>query len=271
MNRPALCLAVALAALLTGCAGEKLRERPPRAQQVIDLGQQGQAAYFKGDLPRAARLFGQALTDAMRIEDSEGVAVMSINLARVTREPGDSAGALKILDAVSPWHRGKLSARTAQELDLLAAVLLADLDRRDEALLRLQALRERCQAACETAIGMDSLQARLLLEKADPGGAVGLATAAITRFRGHGNQLELANLFRVQGEAHLALGDFQAARQSMETALGLDKSLGQPAKIAQDLEALARAALAAGDMAAHAGYLARLNEVRQARAGNTAR
>ena len=251
MNRPALCLAVALAALLTGCAGEKLRERPPRAQQVIDLGQQGQAAYFKGDLPRAARLFGQALTDAMRIEDSEGVAVMSINLARVTREPGDSAGALKILDAVSPWHRGKLSARTAQELDLLAAVLLADLDRRDEALLRLQA--------------------RLLLEKADPGGAVGLATAAITRFRSHGNQLELANLFRVQGEAHLALGDFQAARQSMETALGLDKSLGQPAKIAQDLDALARAALAAGDMAAHAGYLARLNEVRQARAGNTAR
>ena len=257
-----------LALLLAGCATEKIRERPPRAQQVIDLGQQGQSAYAKGDLPRAARLFEQALRDAMRIEDSEGVAIMSINLARIARESGESARALKILDAVSPWHRGNLTAMTAQEMDLLAAVLLSDLDRRDEALARLQALRDRCQAACETAIGIDSLQARLLLENGDAGNAVQLAGAAIARFRTHDNQLELANLFRVQGEAHLALGDFQAALKSLESALGMDKSLGQPAKIAQDLEALARAALAAGDGAAHAAFLARLNEVRQAQAAN---
>ena len=256
---------------LIGCAGEKVRERPPRAQQVIDLGTQGQAAYAKGDLPRAGRLFEQALADAMRIEDSEGVAVMSINLARVAREAGESARALKILDAVSFWHRGNLAAKTVHEMDLLGAVLLADLDRRDEALARLQALRERCQAACETAIGIDSLQARLLLEKGDAGNAVQLASAAIERFRSNANQLELANLFRVQGEAHLALGDFQAALKSLESALSIDKSLGQPAKIAQDLEALARSALAAGDKAAHAGYLARLEEVRQARGGKTSR
>lgn len=255
-----------LAMLLAGCAGEKVKERPPRAQQVVDLGQQGQSAYAKGDLPRAARLFEQALTDAMRIEDSEGVAVMSINLARIARESGESAAAMKILEGVSPWHRGNLGARTAQEMYLLTAVLLADLDRRDDALARLQALRDRCQAACETAIGIDSLQARLLLEQGDAGNAVQLAGAAIARFGNHGNQLELANLFRVQGEAHLALGDSRAALKSLESALGMDKSLGQPAKIAQDLEALARAALAAGDGAAHAAYLARLNEVRQARA-----
>lgn len=264
--KPVACLILAL--MLAGCAAEKIKERPPRAQQVIDLGTQGQAAYAKGDLPRAGRLFEQALADAMRIEDSEGVAVMSINLARIARESGESARALKILEAVSPWHRGNLGARTAQEMDLFAAVLLSDLDRRDEALARLQALRDRCQAACETAIGIDSLQARLLLEKGAAGNAVQLASAAIARFRSHGNQLELANLFRVQGEAHLALGDFQAALKSLESALGIDKSLGQPAKIAQDLESLAHAALAAGDGAAHAAYLARLNEVRQARTAN---
>ncbi|MDO8788597.1 MAG: hypothetical protein Q7J42_11055 [Sulfuritalea sp.] len=258
--------ALILAVVLTGCAGEKVRERPPRAQQVIDLGQQGQSAYAKGDLPRAARLFEQALTDAMRIEDSEGVAIMSINLARVARESGESARALKMLEAVSPWHRGNLTARTTQEMDLLAAVLLSDLERRSDALARLQALRDRCQIVCETAIGIDSLQARLLLEGGDAGNAVQLAGAAIARFGDHSNHLELANLFRVQGEAHLALGDFQLALKSLESALGMDKSLGQPAKIAQDLEALARAALAAGDGAAHAAYLARLHEVRQARA-----
>ena len=256
----AACLLVA--AMLAGCAGEKLKERPPRAQQVIDLGQQGQAAYFKGDLPRAARLFERALADAMRIEDSEGVAVMSINLARVSRESGNSAGALKLLDAVSPWHRSNTLPKTAQEMDLLAAVLLSDLERRDEALARLQALRERCLAACATAVGMDSLQARLLLEKGDAGEAAKVAATAIDRFRGHVNQLELANLFRVRGEAQLALGDFQAARQTFEQALAIDKSLSQPAKIAQDLEGLARTALAAGDMAAHAGYVARLEDVR---------
>jgi len=261
--RLAACLV--LAVLLAGCAGEKIRERPPRAQQVIDLGQQGQAAYFKGDLPRAARLFGQGLTEAMRIEDSEGVGVMSINLARISRESGDSAGALATLEAVSPWHRGNLAIRTRQEMDLLAAVLLSDLAQRDEALRRLQALREQCAATCEIAIGIDSLQARLLLEKGQAAASVRLAQAAIERFRSHGNPLEVANLFRVEGEAHLALANYPAARQALESALGIDKSLGLPAKIAQDLEALARNALAAKDMPAHAGYLARLEEVRQAR------
>jgi tetratricopeptide (TPR) repeat protein len=260
---------LAVTVMLAGCAGENIKERSPRAQQVINLGRQGQAAYLKGDLPRAALLFKQALADAMHIEDSEGVAVMSINLARVSRDSGNSASALKLLDAVSPWHRSNLSARAAQELDLLAAVLLSDLDRRDEALTRLQMLRDKCQARCELAIGMDSLQARLTLEKGEPGSSAQLATAAIARFRDHGNQLELANLFRVQGEARLALGDFEAARQSLESALGIDKSLSQPAKIAQDLEALARSALAAKDTAAHAGYMARLEEVRRARIGHT--
>jgi tetratricopeptide (TPR) repeat protein len=267
--RAVVCLLLAIS--LGGCAGEKVKERPPRAQQVIDLGQQGQVAYSKGDLPRAARLFDRALTDAMRIEYSEGVAIMSINLARVTRETGDSAGALKLLDAVSPWHRSNIAARTAQEMDLLVAVLLTDVKRRDEALTRLLALRERCNAACETAIGIDSLQARVLLEKDDAASAVQVAGAAIDRFRAHGNQLEVANLFRVQGEAYLALGNFPAARQSMENALSIDKSLSQPAKIEQDLEALVRYAMAAKDMAAHAGYLARLEEVRLARKGKTAR
>ena len=266
-----LAPALALALVLAACAGEKVKERPPRAQQVIDLGRQGQAAYHKGDLPRAARLFEQALTDALRIEDSEGVAVMSINLARVSRESGDSARALNGLEAISPWHRGNIAAGTGREIALLGAVLLSDLGRSEEALARVQALREQCQSSCEMAIGIDSLQARLLLEKGDAGSAARLATAAIARFGAHANQLELANLLRVQGEARLVLGDFPAAKQAMEHALSIDKALGQPAKIAQDLEALARGALAAGDMAAHAGYLARLEEVRQARAGRTAR
>lgn len=264
-------LVLALALVLAACAGEKIRERPPRAQQVIDLGRQGQAAYHKGDLPRAARLFEQALTDALRIEDSEGVAIMSINLARVWRESGGSPRALAMLEAVSPWHRGNVTAATGQEMDLLAAVLLSDLGRQDEAVARVQALRERCQSSCIMAIGIDSLQARLLLEKGDAGSAAELATTAIARFGAHANQLELANLLRVQGEARLALGDFPAARQSLDNALGIDKSLAQPTKIAQDLDALARVALAAGDIAAHAGYLARLEELRQARAGGTAR
>ena len=270
MSRLALYLVYALAVMLiTGCAGEKIKERPSRVQQVIDQGRQGQAAFFKGDMSRAGRLFEFALTDAMRIEDSEGIAVMSINLARVSRESGASERALKILEAVSPWHRSSISARTAQEMDLLTAVLLSDLGRRDEALARLQELRDRCQSACELVIGMDSLQARLMLEKGDASGAVHRATAAIASFRSHGNQIELANLFRVQGEAHLALGDFDVARQSLESALGIDKSLGQPAKIAQDLEALARNALAAKDTPAHTGYMARLEEVRRAQIVHT--
>jgi tetratricopeptide (TPR) repeat protein len=263
--------AVLLGLGLGGCAGGALRDRPPRELKVIELGRQGQAAYLRGDLERAGRLFEQALGDARRIEDSEGVAVMSVNLARVRREAGDSSKALATLEAVAPWHRGHIAAATGQEMDLLAAVLQSDLGRPDEALGRVQALREQCQSSCAMAIGIDSLQARLLLEKGDPGAAARLATTAIARFGAHANRLELANLFRLQGEANLALGDFPAARQSLGHALDIDKSLAQPTKIAQDLDALARSALAAGDMAAHAGYLARLEEVRQARADRSSR
>ena len=267
--RLAACLALVL--LTAGCAAEKARERPLRAQQVIELGQQGQAAFFQGDLARAARLFHRALTDAMRIEDSEGVAIMSINLARVARESGDSAGGLARLDAVSSWHRRNLTAKADQEMELLAAVLLSDLGQPDPALMRLQALRDQCQYVCDMALGLDSLQARLILEKGDAASATRLANAAIERFRNTADRLELANLFRVLGEAHLALGDFQAARQSLENGLSIDKSLGLPGKIALDLEALARTALAAKDTTAHAGYVARLEEVRLTRAGKSTR
>lgn len=256
-----------LAALLSACGGEPLVTRAPRAQQVIDLGQQGQAAYFKGDLARAARLFEQALAAAQRIEDSEGVVLMSLDLARVTREAGDSAGAWQRLAAIAPWHRAGIGAATARQLDLQSAVLLSDLQRRDEALALLRSLRERCRAACELAIGIDSLEARLRLENGDAQGAAQLATTALAIFGGHGKRLEVANLLRVAGEAQLALGDFAAAVRELESALAIDKSLAQPGKIALDLEVLTRAALAAGDSAAHAGYRARLEEVRQTQAG----
>lgn len=272
MRRLALCLATAaLFVVLGGCAGEKLKERPPRAQQIVDQGQQGRAAYAKGDLPRAARLFEQALADALRIEDSEAVAVMSINLARVSRESGEPARALKVLEGVSPWHRGSIALKTAREMELLAAVLQSDLGRRELALARLAALRTQCQGACELAIGIDSLHARLTLEQGDAAGAAQLAAMAIARYRADTHPSEVANLFRVQGEARLVLGDFAAARQSLESALSIDKSLGQPGRIGQDLEALARTALAAKDKAAHAGYLARLEDVRRARAENAPR
>lgn len=257
--------------MLAGCAGEPQKERPPRAQQVIELGRQGQAAYARGDLPRATQLFERALHDARRIEDSQSVAVMSINLARVARDAGDSGKALNMLEAVSPWHRTGSAAATAREMDLLAAVLLADLARRDAARQRLGALRAQCRGECENAIGIDSLEARLLLEQGDAAAAAQLAIAAAARFAEHPNRLELANLLRVQGEARHTLGDFAAARRALEQALDIDKSLAQPAKIAQDLDALARAALAAGDGAAHAAYLARLRELRQAPAAGAAR
>lgn len=263
------CLILTL--LLAACAGDKLEQRPPLAQRIVDLGQQGQAAYARGDLTRAARLFEQALAEALRIEASENVAIMAINLARVRREAGDSRRALATIESISPWHRDKLSARTTREMGLLAAVLLADVDRRDEARSRVRSLRGECASDCEAAIGLDSLRARLMLEQGEAAAAAQAARAAIERFRDHDNRLELANLLRTEGEASLALGNHLAAGQALENALSIDKALGQPAKIVQDLEALARNALAAGDRVAQAGYLARLDEVRRGRPGGIAK
>ena len=255
-------LAPFLAGLLGACAEPALIHRPPLAQRIFDAGKEGQAAYLKGHLPRAQRLFEQALRDATSIEDSEGVAVMSLNLARVARELGASADALARLESVSAWHRRHSPAHLDQEIDLLAAVLLADLGRVEESLTRLRALREKCPQECALSMGADSLQARLMLEKGEATAALALASAALDRFSTHGNRQEVANLFRVQGEARLALGDFATARQALEAALTIDKTLALPAKIALDLDALSHAAQ---DSAAHARYQERLDELKQAR------
>jgi tetratricopeptide (TPR) repeat protein len=255
---------VLLAILLAGCAVEKVKEPPPMARQIVDRGRQGQAAYAKGDLARAAALFEQARRDAMRIEDSEGVAVMSINLARVLRESGRMSEALGILEGISSWHRRNISVKSLREIELLSAVLLGDFGQRDTALQRLQALRTDCTASCELAINLEALQARLLLEQGSVADAMTVATAAIARFQAMADSIELANLYRVQGEAQVLQGMAQAAKQSLEAALRIDKTLGQPAKIAQSLELLLRAAQAGGDSQAQAAYRARLTEVQQA-------
>ncbi len=260
--RRALCLLLVL--LIGACAGGKVNERAPLAQRIFDLAQEGQAAYLKGDLPRARRLFELALNDAMRIEDSEGVVAMAINLARVARESGAVSDALARLDALSAWHRSAIPAPLDSEVDLLSAVLLADLGRLDAALLRLGVLREKFGRADGLSIGADSLQARLVLEKGDARQARDLAGAALARFREHDNRQEFANLLRVHGEASLSLGDFSVARLALEEALGIDKALAQATKVALDLEALVRTTWAAQDRAAHARYRERLDDVMRA-------
>jgi tetratricopeptide (TPR) repeat protein len=257
-----LAIGLLAAALLGACAGEQAHRRPPLAQRVFDLGKEGQTAYLKGDLPRARRLFESAWRDALQIEDSAGVAVMALNLARVARESGASAAGLARLESVSDWHRRSIPARLKQEIDLLTAVLLADLGQANAALLQIAALRENCPSICEGAVGADGLQARLTLEKGDARRALDLAETALSRFRTHENQQEVANLLRVQGDARLALGDFSSARRALEEALNIDKALALPAKIALDLASLARAALAAQDTEARARYQGRLDELR---------
>lgn len=260
MIRLAICLLAV--ALLGACAGEQAHRRPPLAQRVFDQGKEGQAAYLKGDLRRAQRLFELAWRDALQIEDSAGVAVMALSLARVARESGASAAGLARLESVSDWHRTSIPARLQQEIELLTAVLLADLGRTDAALLQIAALREKCPNICELSVGADGLQARLTLEKGDARRALDLAETALAAFRTHENQQEVANLFRVQGEADLALGDFSGARRALEEALNIDKTLALPAKIALDLSSLARVALAAQDTEARARYQGRLDELR---------
>jgi tetratricopeptide (TPR) repeat protein len=269
MSRLALLLLSLV--LLAACAGPPVQERPPLAQRVIDLGREGQQAFSKGDLKRAHGFFTLALRDAKRIEDSEGVAAMAINLARVARDSGASGEGLAGLAGVTEWHRSRISARLDQEIDLLSAVLLADLGRVDESLTRLDALRRKCSGDCALSVGADSLQARLILTKGDAASALALATATLDRAQVQGNRVELANLLRTRGEACLALGDFLTAKQALEEALDIDKALALPAKIVLDLESLTHTALAAGDTAAYAHYLSRLNEVRGAQANGASR
>jgi tetratricopeptide (TPR) repeat protein len=103
-----------------------------------------------------------------------------------------------------------------------------------------------CVAACSLASVMDNARAAIALRERDGDQALHWAERAASASRDD-FPLEYANALRHMGEARLMRGEFTMALRLADEALAVDKALGLPDKIRQDLLLYAAAYEGQGD------------------------
>jgi len=249
--------------LLVACAGAPQEPQNARVAQAADYNRRGEAALKEGEYRRALALYEAALRADLSVEHLDGIAINSINLARVHQLLGESALAHRRLDAVLAGA-DLFSLEYIAAARLRKAMLYQAADDLEAAASWAAKTAEICKDnGCTWQGALLNLRARLTLARGDPGGALALAGQALAVNRGRNAREEIANSLRLQAEARIRQKEFAAALAPLGDALLLDKSLGLPERIEQDLRFLAEA---------HAG-LGRADEARalSARAARVAR
>jgi tetratricopeptide (TPR) repeat protein len=260
MRSVAACFMAALVA--SGCAGVAPFQNATE-RQAVSLNQRAARAYEQGNYLGAAALYEQALRLNTAVENTEGIAVNALSLARSYQAAGDAAAAHRVLDGL--LAEGPLTIPQARRAEAQARKAQLYLDANDVA--RAQEWVERALASCNGCAALPAIQVlrgRSALAAGDHGAALDWANkalAAIGADPGPGLAGERANALRLAGEARLARGEQQAAIAPLEQALETDRRLGLSSRIYLDLMALGRAHLQLGNRAAAREYFSRARNV----------
>lgn len=246
-------LAAVLLVMATACATPKPSGESLSKSRLADAEARAAALARSGDYPGAARHYAEALRLATALENADSIAANAINLSVVQQWLGRDAEARSALAAVLDDPRTPFSERRKLQAELRRAILeLAAHNVGAAAIWAGQAERRCPELACEYAATILNVRAQVELESGKPAEAARLAVAANERSRG--NRAETANALRTLGRARHAEGQPGAALEPLKQALELDRELGDPRKILADLNALSRAADAAGDARAARDY-----------------
>jgi tetratricopeptide (TPR) repeat protein len=229
-----LCLPLAL---LTAC-GSPAPPRPPAAvENAISADKEARRALRDGDLPVARNLFEQSLRLQQSLDNLPGVASAAISLAAVYHRMNDDAKALALLDGILKDQLVPYPAELRAMASFRKAVILVDGNSK-EAAAAVEAAAQLCVKSCEFVAGLNNLRARLALGSKDYATAAIFAMAAADA--AGDNKEELANARRHAAAARAALGQTGPALEHYLAALELDKQLGLPRRIAEDLDGVAK-------------------------------
>ena len=255
---PWLALPAALALLaLSGCAGTGTKPLSSTRLQAISLNQRGVEDSARGRRDDALVQFREALRLQSSIENTDGMIVALINIARTRRQQGEYPAALDSCERalallVEPSGlAGELFFEKAKILQASGELASAG------------AWAERAVAAEKGgALGARlNLLAAINLRRGLYDEARGEAETALKLSREAGFPVEEANSQRILGETHLLQGRGEAAMASFGAALLLDKEAGLAGKIALDLRGLGGAAQKSGELDRAAGFYRRALEV----------
>jgi len=241
---------------LAGCAGTP--GPLPRARlEAVAHSKRGIDQEAAGHRDRALEEFGEALRLQSSVENTDGIVVALINIARTQRLKGDLPAAKEAIGRAArllPEPSG-LAAELQYER---AKILLAAGELPAAHACALKA--ESCEKG--DALGRRSnLVAAILLRQGETEGARLQAEKARKLNHSCAARDEEANSWRLLGEIQLARGMNDPAAECFTAALALDKELGAGHKIAADLRGLGSAMLKRSDLPRAIGFYRRALEV----------
>jgi tetratricopeptide (TPR) repeat protein len=238
-TRHGFLIALITVHLMTAC-GHDAPVRNPRQDQAVELNQRAQRAYQRGEYRVALGLYEQALQLDSAIENVDGIAVNLLNLAKVSQALGESANSKHYLDqllqdkALSyPAPRLASAALQYGLLSLLSGDLVNAKSWADKA-------TGLCVAGCNLSGVIANLRANIAVHSADADQALYWSERAVAANRDEA-QIEYANALRLLAQSKWLGKDPASAVPILEESLAIDKKLGLPDKIVQDLSLLALA------------------------------
>ncbi|MBU1214048.1 MAG: hypothetical protein KKF58_07735 [Gammaproteobacteria bacterium] len=231
--------------LLTACA-QSAPVRNARLELAAEHSQNAQRAYNRGDYHVALRQYEMALQVDVAIENIPGIAINTLNLARVNQSLGRPEVANAYLDKLLQdraleYEKSFMVAAAAQK-----SLLVLQQGDVKEARHWLEKASLWCDGKCPLASVIDNAHAAIALREKDTDQALRWADRAASASR-NDSLLEYANALRYMSEARLMRGEFTTALRLADEALAVDKSLGWPEKIKQDLLLSASAYEGQGD------------------------
>jgi len=253
---PRILTTIAAVLLLAGCGST---ERPPAVVgEARELSREGRDAFREGRLDEAYQAYGRALELQRSIDDSAGIVRTLVNLAVVGKAAGRRADAIVCLDAVDRYI-ASVDASTGvkpgdkalndalAEASWMRAYLHADAGNAGAAWAEIERAKSRPGVSSGGSAGrFANLEARLHLDSGSPAAALTAARRAQRLNQRSGDDSETADSWRFIGRALSQTGDPSGAYDSFAEALELDRELGRPAKVTDDLLGMARAAIDAG-------------------------
>lgn len=229
-----LTTSVLCSILLLAACGHVEETRSARQEQATEFNQRAQRAFQRGEYQVAASFYENALQLDVAVENVNGIAINLLNLAKVSQVLGNPAQAQRYLDSLledkalryQPVH---LAAAAVQK-----SLLRLHADDADGATAWVEKAAAWCAADCNLSGVIDNTRASIALRANDADKALYWSERASSQNKS-ASQLEYANSLRLRASAKLLKNEYDAALRLLEEALVIDKALGLPEKIRQDL------------------------------------
>ena len=249
--------------LLSAC-GHVEETRSARQQQATEFNQRAQRAFQRGEYQVAATLYENALQLDIAVENENGIAINLLNLSKVSQLLGNTALAQRYLDSLLQdkalqYQSAHLAAAAVQK-----SLLCLQENAPADAATWVDKAATYCTTDCTLTGVIDNTRASIALHANDADKTLYWSERAASENKG-ASPLEYANSLRLTASARLLKNEPDTALHLLEEALAIDKSLGLPEKIRQDLLLSAQAHEKSG----HAEQAAQFRE-RAARIAATA-